>query len=296
MTIKQMQYYLSLCRTQNMTRSAKALYVSQPTLSVAMKELEAEVGFPLFNKAGARLALTEAGARLSGEIAGIMDKYNQMESMIRAGGFQQNMVRLGFSSVAGNSIAPLICRQFISDHPDMSIRIVEDIGRFLLAMLENEQLDAVLTGRGYNTDGPFAGRFNTLDLSLEPMVYCVSADSPLARLERISPEEIAREPVIMLKENIPAATMIENWFADRGCPLNIAFRTGRLFTVERFVACGVAGGFLPELCCRDNISIVPVYCPELEETNQSTVSLYWKKQDGAVADLIRSARKAAKLM
>ena len=293
MTLKQMQYFISLCQTLNMTRSAKSLFVSQPTLSVAMKDLENEVGVPLFRKEGTHLSLTEAGARLAREIRGILEKYNDIETMIRSGDLQRNCVRFGFSSVVGSSAAPLICRQFLNDQPDIRLSIVEGIGRDLLSMLDNGQLDVVLTGKNYHLDGPFAEKFSVLELAPEPMVFCVSADSPLAAMSSISPEEIAREPVIMFKESIPVASMLEKQFSDWGIPLNIIFRTSQLFTVERFIAFGVAGGFLPAMSCQDNLSVVPIRCKELEELTKSPVAMFWKKRDSVISGLIRSAQKAA---
>lgn len=75
MTLKQMRYFLSIAKTSNMTKSAEELFVSQPTLSLTMKELEHEVGCPLFYKKGNRLALTESGSILQEEVSKILAQY-----------------------------------------------------------------------------------------------------------------------------------------------------------------------------------------------------------------------------
>lgn len=293
MTLKQMQYFASICQTQNMSQSARELYVSQPTMSVAIKDLESEVGYSLFKKVGNRLFLTEAGARLYREVRDVLDRYNEMETLIRSGDLQQKYIRFGFSSVSGTVLSSLICRQFLKDCPDIRVHIVEDIGQNLLKMLENDRLDAVLTGISYSLDSHFQGKFKMLELAVEPMVYCVPADSPLAGMPGISPEEIAREPVIMLKENIPMASVLEQFFRDRGCPLNIILRTGQLFTAEQYISAGVGGGFLPAQGCRDNRAIVPLRCPELEAAISFPAALYWRTKDDGAAELVRAAKKVA---
>lgn len=293
MTIKQLRYFLSVCHTQNLTKSAQELYVSQPTLSVSMKELEKEVGVTLFNKKGTHLFLTEAGARLKQEAEGVLHRYERMEEMIKSGDLAQDYIRFGFSTIVGNSTAPMICKQFLADHPDTKLQATEDFGRNLLFQLENGQLDVVLTGGNYYTNPKWADKFDTYDVNASTLVYCVSPVNRLAAQGSVSLEDIARYPIILLNHNFPIAQTVEENFEQRGLKLNVLFRTSQMFTIEQFIATGVAGGFLPEEACIGNNRVTPLHCEGLESFKFYSVKLYWNKGTGQKGSIIRDFVKSA---
>jgi len=293
MTLKQMQYFLSVCQTQNLTKSAEELYVSQPTLSVAMKELEREVGVPLFQKNGTHLFLTNAGATLEEEVSSVMEQYHKMELLIRSGNLNRNYIRFGFSTIVGNIAAPEICRRFMLDNPDLRINLTEDYGNNLLWKLENNQLDVVLTGSNYSKKPKWEGKFQFRTLNHNSfMVYCVGSQSPLAKKETITMEEIAKHPIIMPNSTFPVAESLEKYFLSKGYPLNIVLRTSQLFTIERFTATGDVGGFLPEGACIGNTAIVPIECPELRDSQPNSVGIYWHKKSQILYPLKRFLKSA----
>ena len=108
MTLKQMNYFLSVANTGNMTKSAELLFVTQPTLSLSVRELEKEVGTPLFLKNGNRLVLTEAGEVLRDQFSQILQQYQLMQARIRSGALNKKYVHFGFSTIVGNTVAPEI--------------------------------------------------------------------------------------------------------------------------------------------------------------------------------------------
>jgi len=278
MDIKQMQYFLSVSKTQNLTKSAEELYVSQPTLSVAMKKLEMEVGTSLFVRTGTHIFLTDAGATLSEEADAVLQQYNQMERLVHSGDLNRDYIRLGFSTIVGNSIAPEVCKGFQEDNPDMRIRLAEDYGIHLLQKLERNQLDVVLTGAKYAEQARWKEKFESLDLKGFRLVYCVGRESPYACRKSITLQEISTLPIILLSDNFPISRGIEQSFQEHGYPMNIAFRTTQMFTVERFIAAGVAAGFLPKEACRGNRNLVPLTVSDGDFLIPHPVKLYWQKK------------------
>ncbi len=299
MTLRQMKYFMSVCKTNNLTKSARELFISQPTLSVSMKELEREVGVMLFHREGTRLTLTDAGRTLSEEISAVLEQYDRMERLISSGRLERDYVRFGFSTVVGNYAAPVICRSFLDSHPDLRVRITQDSGSNLLWQLERKQLDVVLTGANYGNKPRWAGKFDTMIFNETDMVYCVSAESPIAGKDTITMEEIAKNPVIMPDKTFPVSEMLEKLFLNEGYPLNIILRSPQLFTIERFIATGVAGGFLPSKACIGNTMLVPIYCEKLKESQPVKIGLYWNR-DSEMHDSVRlflsSAKEASRAM
>ena len=113
MTLRQMQYFESVARTHNLTKSAQELFISQPSLSVSMKTLEQEVKVSLFQRDGTHIKLTDAGQTLAIEINSVLKQYEKMQQIIRSGNLERNYVRFGFSTLVGDFSAPLICRKFL---------------------------------------------------------------------------------------------------------------------------------------------------------------------------------------
>lgn len=277
MTLKQMNYFLSVANTGNMTKSAELLFVTQPTLSLSVRELEKEVGTPLFLKNGNRLVLTEAGEVLRDQFSQILQQYQLMQARIRSGALNKKYVHFGFSTIVGNTVAPEICCQFLRRYPTIHLETQEDFGHSLLYRLDNGQLDVVITGGSYANLRQWEDRFHVISLHPTGMEYFVQAGHPLTQKARVTMEEIAMVPTIMLDDSVPVSRLIQNVFSGQNLLLNVVLRSRDIYTVERFISLGVGGGFLPPESGTLNSAIHPLNCPELSALQNLTTSLYWRK-------------------
>lgn len=277
MTLKQMNYFLSVANTGNMTKSAELLFVTQPTLSLSVRELEKEVGTPLFLKNGNRLVLTEAGEVLRDQFSQILQQYQLMQARIRSGALNKKYVHFGFSTIVGNTVAPEICCQFLRRYPTIHLETQEDFGQSLLYRLDNGQLDVVITGGSYANLRQWEDRFHVISLHPTGMEYFVQAGHPLTQKARVTMEEIAMVPTIMLDDSVPVSRLIQNVFSGQNLLLNVVLRSRDIYTVERFISLGVGGGFLPPESGTLNSAIHPLNCPELSALQNLTTSLYWRK-------------------
>ena len=277
MTLKQMNYFLSVANTGNMTKSAELLFVTQPTLSRSVRELEKEVGTPLFLKNGNRLVLTEAGEVLRDQFSQILQQYQLMQARIRSGALNKKYVHFGFSTIVCNTVAPEICCQFLRRYPTIHLETQEDFGHSLLYRLDNGQLDVVITGGSYANLRQWEDRFHVISLHPTGMEYFVQAGHPLTQKARVTMEEIAMVPTIMLDDSVPVSRLIQNVFSGQNLLLNVVLRSRDIYTVERFISLGVGGGFLPPESGTLNSAIHPLNCPELSALKNLTTSLYWRK-------------------
>lgn len=107
------------------------------------------------------------------------------------------------------------------------------------------------------------------------MAYAVSKDSPLANKKEVTLEEIAKYPLVLLSEEYASGRRQRAMFQNRGLEPEILVTTHQMYTIERFVERGAAGGFLPRHLARFNSNIVMLSFPE-EEVPQETC-LVWKK-------------------
>ena len=277
MTLKQMKYFLSVANTGNMTKSAEQLFLSQPALSLAIRELEKETGVELFRKNGNHLVLTEAGETLRDQVSDILQQYDLLQARIRSGSLNKNYVRFGYSTIVGNTAAPEICCQFLRCYPDIRLETTEDYGAALLYKLANNQLDVVITGGRYSSGSQWKDHFNVCLLRHSGMQYFLREDHPLVQRDEVTMEEVAQTPTILLDDTVPISRMIQNEFTLRNLPINVIVRSKDIYMVERFVSLGVGGGFLPPESGSLNSSIRPVNCPELSNLETITTAVYWRK-------------------
>ncbi len=279
MTIKQLQYFVSVCRTENLTASAKELFISQPTLSLTIKELEEEAGAELFTKKGNRLFLSDAGRRLQAEAEAVLAQFGRLNEVITGGKLRKSYIRIGFSTFTGSTVMPELVSRFSKANPGLEILAYEDTGEALLGRLEAGGLDAVLTGGRYAESANWKGKFEGIDLKRTDLRYCRGTDSIAEGKKRITLEEIASEPLVMLDRNFPLAKTIEDLFASAGLDLNVILRTSQMFTVESFVTEGAAGGFLPLGMAENNRKIRVLSCPEIDSFRPYPSRLFWKAEN-----------------
>ena len=214
---------------------------------------------------------------LRDQFSQILQQYQLMQARIRSGALNKKYVHFGFSTIVGNTVAPEICCQFLRRYPTIHLETQEDFGHSLLYRLDNGQLDVVITGGSYANLRQWEDRFHVISLHPTGMEYFVQAGHPLTQKARVTMEEIAMVPTIMLDDSVPVSRLIQNVFSGQNLLLNVVLRSRDIYTVERFISLGVGGGFLPPESGTLNSAIHPLNCPELSALKNLTTSLYWRK-------------------
>lgn len=284
MTLKQMTYFLSVAKTANLTKSAEELFVSQPALSQTIKALEEELGFVLFYKRGNRLTLTESGMILQEEVKKVMWQYQEMENRIKSGSMNHNFLRIGFSPIVGNELAPQLCGEFMRQHREILLQTAEAGGATLLHMLDHDQVDMVITGKEHGDTPDWEGKFHQISLPPVSISYFVAKGSPLDREESVSLEEIAAYP-IMMDAFSTMTDVSKKLVRSFGKQFTTILQTEQYYTMARFIEEGVCGGFLPSSAGKRNSGIVAVNFPELDAFNPYPISLYWKNPQSQYASI-----------
>lgn len=276
-TLKQIQYFLSVSETLNLTKSARDLYISQPTLSVAVKELEQECGVPLFHRNGPKISLTDAGIALREEFLKVMRQYDRMQEVIDSGSLDDKGIHFGYSPVIGSEIGPKLYSRFTRKYPSIKIQIREGAGSDLLQDLYDGQLDVVLTGHRYSFSEKWKDVFNTFSIRGSNLHYCVSADNPMADKEYVTAEDVAANPIILFGDTFPITKRIEEAFQQLGLTLNIVLKSSQIYIISRLIADDIGGGFLPLEAGRRYPGIVPLKCDFSELIAGPEALLYWAK-------------------
>ena len=142
MTLTQMRYFYEVCKWRSITKAAASLHISQPTVSIAMADLEKESGLNLFRREGKKLSLTEDGSLLLSKITPILANLQQLDRDIKD---MAHLIRLAVPLQIGVQLLPTLFRDFKNLYPEIELEVVEAGGIDSLRMIENEELDLAVT-------------------------------------------------------------------------------------------------------------------------------------------------------
>lgn len=186
MELRQLEYFLETARLNNMTEAAKALHVSQPSLSNAVKSLEKELGVSLFDRNGKRIALNDAGRYFARRVEAATDVLNEAAAVVSQHDEQRaHTVNCTMGIPMGNS--GKLIRAFSDAHPDIRVRM----GYPDSTLFREQTIDMHLFGTSVNLDDT-----NVIKLGYERYMLLVPPDHPFAHRESIALKEAAREPFI----------------------------------------------------------------------------------------------------
>lgn len=294
MTLTQMRYYSIVCQTMNITRAAQQLHISQPTLSSAIRAIEAECGVELFHHKANSLAITDEGLVLLDEITPILQNSKHLDELISQRMLDRNYIRLSFSTIAGGDVCPLLCRQYREAHPEVQIISTEASTSKHYEDLESGKVDLILTSRHRDiSDEIWQEHYGHVRIpNHSRLMFCVSPQNALSAREFITWEDIVKEPLILLDEPFSVGKRIERELQSCGFPLRYAIQhTSQLFTVERFIEANAACGFLPQSAALNNPNIIAIETPYHHNDYVYLTWLKKKVQFSAVKNFIKMVRK-----
>ena len=278
MTLTQMQYFQAVCKFENYTKAAEYLHVTQPAISKAIRDVENECSAQLFDHKGNTLLLTESGRKLLKEVEVVLIHVENLKNMISSDSLNRQFVRVGISTFSSSIVFPSICAKYRQLYPEYKIISHEDSTPELFSMLNDGTLDMMLTSPGsYKRKKDLIKDYKILELAeTSGLMYCVSKDHRFSNRGKVSLEEIAAEPLIMLDDRYSSTQNFKKLFREHGLELNILLQTSQMFTIERFVECGAAAGFLPQDLTENNEKIVALDYPN--DILSRHVALIWKRK------------------
>ncbi|WP_336693279.1 LysR substrate-binding domain-containing protein [Delftia acidovorans] len=192
-SLRQLEYFVAAARHGSTARAAGAIGVSQPSISKAIADLEAQWGEALFVRRHARgLDLTAAGAARSREAQALLDGARSLQGPRTAA--MAGVLRLGFLSTLGARWVPALLAQMQRLHPGMALELVEGDIASLTQQVERGELDAALQ---YDT-GLARPRMELLSVAALPPYVLLPQRHALAARTSVGLAEVARYPLVLI--------------------------------------------------------------------------------------------------
>lgn len=194
MTLTELRYVVTLARERHFGRAAERCHVSQPTLSVAVKKLEDELGIPLFERSKSSIRVTETGQRIIEQAQRVLDQVGVIKDMAQDGKNQLNSpLRVGAIYTIGPYLFPHLLPELRRAAPEMPLFIEENYTASLRQKLRHSELDAIIIALPFEEP-----EVVTLPLYDEPFVVLLPAGHPLTAKDSLTAEELAKEQLLLL--------------------------------------------------------------------------------------------------
>jgi DNA-binding transcriptional LysR family regulator len=254
-TLRQLKVFEAVARHLNYTQAAHELHLTQPAVSMQIKQLEESVGLPLFEQMGKQTYLTEAGREMFHYCRAISQQLNEAEEVIeQLKGVKRGHLDISVASTA-NYFATRLLASFINDYSEVSFSLDVTNRATLLRQLEQNDKDMVIMGKPPENRG-----LETEAFMENPLVVIAPPDHPLAGEAGIPLKRLENEPFVVREPGSGTFIAMERFFKERG----VRFKTGMQMTSNEAIKQAVEAGL--------GLGIVSIHTLELElETGRLVV-------------------------
>ena len=272
MELRTLRYFLAAAQEGNITRAADILHVTQPTLSRQMMDLERELGVTLMLRGKNGLTLTDDGMlfrQRAEEIVQLADRLEQ--SFVRRNADVSGVISIGAAEAAGSRLFARLIREFSEKYPLVRFDLYNETADYIKDRMDKGLIDVGLLLEPVDTS-----KYDFVRLSQkETWGVLMRDDHPLSERASISPEEVARYPLILpLRERVRAEIL--HWMRceekDLNIPLSYTLLSNAVLLVEEGMGCAFCLDGALAIHSSPRLRFIPI---SPEHTTRSV--LVWKK-------------------
>jgi len=294
-TIRQLRYFQALARTQHFGMAADQCAVTQPALSMQIKELERELGIELVERRGGSVVLTLAGQEIAERAGAILGQVRELSELARQyHGVLSGPMRLGIIPSVAPYLLPAILTQVQRQYPSLDLQIRETQTDLLMEELLRGDLDTVLIALPVQH-----AQLEAMPLFEDRFLVAVQAQAADQWASKDLLEWIGQERLLLLEEGHCLRDQALHYCQIVNMQARKSLGAASLTTILQMVAAGHGITLLPELCAeaevdRQRVALIPFP----SDPPQRTLGLVWRKTSGrkkdfsALADLIRNVRQS----
>jgi DNA-binding transcriptional LysR family regulator len=277
MNWQHLTYFLTTAKLQNFSRAAEQLYITPSALSKAIRNLENELGFPLFEKSGRVVGLTEYGRMFSEYVVKASKNIEDgiFEVQKRMGLHTGRIAISGIYTMCGDYV-PSRIMEFNTDHPNVTYAIEYAITSKILEKIISGSSDLGFCG-DYELDSDHFSSIERKLIKVEDLVVVTPKNHPLAKKERIEFKKLSKEKFIIYR-NVNSGISYIFWKLCNQYDIKpkIAFEVPDDHSIVGLVAAGLGIALLPDNVSikMNDLAILKIY-PHMPTRNQYMI---WKKE------------------
>lgn len=211
-TIRQLKVFREVAHHQSFTRASKALFLTQPAVSMQIKQLEEVVGMPLFEKQGRQISLTDAGEEIRLLSDTILQQIEEtQQNLEQLAGGNQGKLRLAVATTVA-SVATRLMARFNAQYPALSLHFTVTNREGLIDLLENNETDIVIMGKP-----PEDPQLASQEFMANPLVVIAPPNHPLCKQQKtVSLDQLFQYDFILREPSSGTRRAFERFLAAEG--------------------------------------------------------------------------------
>ncbi len=239
LTLRQLKVFESVARHLNYTRAAEELHLTQPAVSMQVKQLEESLGVALFEQLGKRIHLTETGQEVLTYARSINQQLDELETELnRIKGLSGGKLRISVATTA-NYFIPTLLGTFSRRYPDVTVTLDVTNRETLLRQLSENTVDLVIMGQP-----PAEADVEAVAFMDNPLVVVAPPDHSLAGRKKIPLARLQEETFLVREPGSGTRIAMERFFNERGMHLNTGMEVGSNEAIKQSVQAGLGLGLL----------------------------------------------------
>jgi len=238
-TLRQLKVFEAAARNLSFSRAADELHLTQPGVSMQVKELEDHAGLPLFERIGRKMHITEAGrellARTHEILRALKDGQDALDGLM---GLDRGHLNLGVTSTA-KYFAPQLLARFRRQHPALEFRLAVSNREAVIAQLAGNEVDLAIMGRPPEGLPTIAESF-----APHPFVIIAAPDHPLAGRRRIAVSRLAEETFLVREGGSGTRSAMQHFVDENAMRIRVGMEMSSNETIKQAVMAGMGVSFL----------------------------------------------------
>ncbi|WP_428503366.1 hydrogen peroxide-inducible genes activator [Roseateles sp.] len=279
MTLTELRYIVAVARERHFGRAAEACFVSQPTLSVAIKKLEEELDVRIFERGANEIKVTPLGEDIVRQAQSVIEQASAIHEIAKRGKDPlAGALRLGLIYTIAPYLLPELVKGVIEHYPQMPLMLQENFTVKLLEMLRTGELDCAIMAEPFPDTG-----LAVAPLYDEDFMIAVPANHPFAGRESVSAEELKSETMLLLgaghcfRDHVLEVCPEFARFSSDAEGIRKSFEGSSLETIKHMVASGMGVTVVPAL----SVPVLPPahlrFVPFAPPVPTRRVVLAWRK-------------------
>ncbi len=238
-SLRQLQVFESVARHLSHSRAASELYLSQPAVSMQIKQAELTVGLPLFEQIGKKIYLTEAGMEMLHYSRSILQLVNEMETVFEEmKGLERGHLNIAVVSTA-NYFMPQLLAKFIDSHPKINVSLSVANSDAVIRQLTENIADLAIMGQP-----PVGADMRANAFMQNPLVVIAPPTHPLALIKKIQPRQIASEIFLLRELGSGTRGVVERFFSQHNLSLPTHMEMDTNEAIKQSVQAGIGIGII----------------------------------------------------
>jgi DNA-binding transcriptional LysR family regulator len=250
LTLRQLKVFEAVARHLNYTRAAEELHLTQPAVSMQVKQLEEGLGVALFEQLGKRIHLTEAGTEALAYARVVTQQLDELEGVLnRLKGLSGGRLRISVATTA-NYFIPTLLGSFSLRYPDVTVTLDVTNRETLLRQLAENTVDLVIMGQP-----PAEADVEAEPFMDNPLVVVAPPGHPLAGRKKIPLARLQEETFLVREPGSGTRIAMERFFSERGMKLRTGMEVGSNEAIKQSVQAGLGLGLLSRATIEQELAL-----------------------------------------